>query len=175
MRIRPVTAADFDAIAALTNIFIRDTVIHFGEEPVTAEELRTAWQSTRDLYPFLVAEDDGDQGPAPSIEAWPAAFLGYAKAGAWRTRSAYRFSAEVGIYMVPAAQGRGLGTALYSSLIDACRKAGFHALIGGITMPNEASVRLHERLGFAPIGVFPEVGFKFDRWHDVGFWQRKLG
>jgi len=161
MLIRAVQASDFDAIAALTNHYIRETVIHFNETPVSAEELRSAWQASREQFPFLVAEDaDG--------------MLGYAKASPWRTRSAYRFTAEVGIYMEPRAQGKGFGVALYSALIDACRAAGFHALIGGVTMPNDASVRLHERLGFERIGVFPEVGFKFDRWHAVGFWQLML-
>lgn len=163
MRVRPVTSDDFDAIAALTNVYIRDTAIHFGETSVTAAELRDGWAASRERHPFLVAEDDDGT------------FLGYAKAGSWRTREAYRFTAEVGIYVEARAQRRGVGVTLYAALIEACRAKGFHVLIGGITMPNEPSVRLHERLGFERIGVFPEVGRKFDAWHAVGFWQLTLG
>lgn len=181
MHIRPVEAADFEAIAALTNQFILRTAIHFGEAPVSADELRDDWQRSRERFPYLVAEqrESGASAAASSRAPDGAAgdrgvFLGYAKAGPWRTRSAYRFTAEVGIYIAPEAQKRGVGAALYEALIESCRAAGFHALIGGITMPNDASVRLHERLGFQRIGVFPEVGFKFDRWHGVGFWQLML-
>lgn len=161
MLIRTAEARDFEAIALLTNDYIRETAIHFGEHPVSAEELRREWAEHRESHPFLVGEEESG-------------LVGYAKAGTWRTRDAYRFTAEVGIYLDPGAQGRGLGTRLYSALIDACRRRGFHALIGVITMPNDASVRLHEKLGFRRIGVFPEVGRKFDRWHDVGFWQLTL-
>lgn len=172
MTVRSVHDDDFDAIAALTNRYIRDTAIHFGETEVTAGDLRDEWRRSRERYPYLVAIGGSTSGAGPGGRgAGDSGFLGYAKSGPWRTRSAYRHSVEVGIYMEPRAQGRGLGARLYRALIDACIDRGFHAIIGGITMPNEASVRLHERLGFRPIGVFPEVGRKFDRWHDVGFWQ----
>lgn len=177
MLIRPVEANDFESIAALTNHYILETAIHFGDRSVTAAELRNDWQQLGERYPYLVAivkEVTGEALGAASGAAAGAekgALIGYAKAGPWRTRAAYRNTAEVGIYMQPLAQGRGLGRRLYAALVDACAAQGFHALIGGITMPNEASVRLHQSLGFRPIGVFPEVGRKFDRWHDVGFWQ----
>jgi len=172
MRIRPIHAGDFDAIAALTNHYIRETAIHFGDVPVTAEALCREWETARERFPALVAT--AAQDPSSTCGAEEERFLGYAKAGPWRTRAAYSMTAEVGIYVDPSSHGRGVGTALYAALIDACRERGFHALIGGITMPNDASVRLHERLGFVRIGVFPEVGRKFDRWHDVGFWQLLL-
>jgi len=162
IRLRPVEDPDFAAIAALTNVYINTTVVHFGYEPVKADELRDAWRAKRTLYPYLVAVDDhGD-------------FLGYAKAGPWRERAAYQWSVETGIYVVERAHGCGVGRTLYAALIDACRERGFHSAIGGITMPNDASVRLHEALGFQQIATFRQAGWKFGAWHDVAFFQLTL-
>lgn len=158
MVIRSVRAGDFDAIATLTNHFILGTPIHFGHDPVTADELRVHWERFRDRYPFLVAEADG-------------AFAGYAKAGVWRDRAAYTWTPETGIYIRPELHGRGIGKALYRVLIDTLRAQGFHSAVGGITIPNEASVRLHESLGFVHVGTVKHAGWKFNHWHDAGFWQ----
>ncbi|MCA8948342.1 MAG: N-acetyltransferase [Planctomycetes bacterium] len=158
---RLAIAADFDAIAAITNHYIRTTAIHFGYEDVTADELRTLFVAGEQRYPWLVAELDGE-------------IAGYAKAGAWRTRAAYDWIAESGIYFAPAHCGRGHGAPLYRRLLDLLRAQGFHAVIGGATMPNPASARLHEQLGFEPCGIVHEVGWKHDRWHDVAFWQLRL-
>lgn len=170
MLIRPVQPADFPAIADLTNAFIVGTAVHFGEEPVTAEEMRLAWEESRGRYPFLVAEEPP---PTPAGRGG-GRFLGYAKAGPWRTRSAYRYCAETGIYMVPEARGRGLGAHLYRALIQACRDAGFHTLVAGATLPNPASEALHRAVGFTPAGSFREVGWKLGAWHDVIFWELPL-
>jgi phosphinothricin acetyltransferase len=159
--IRSVEDADWPAIADLTNHYIEHTAVHFGYEPVTPTELRDLWWPKRDLYPFLVAADG-------------ARFLGYAKAGLWRERAAYKWTAEVGIYVARDAQRTGVGTRLYQALIDECRERGFHSLVGGITLPNEPSVRLHERVGFVKVAHFAHAGFKFGAWHDVGFWQVML-
>ena len=161
MDIRSTVAGDFDAIAALTNHFIQSTAIHFNYAPVTAAELRASWEAGCDRYPCLSLIDGAE-------------LLGFAKATAWRTRDAYRFTAEVSIYLQPQRSGRGYGRRLYGALIDACRAAGFHSLIGGIALPNAASVALHKTLGFREVGAFREVGWKFDRWHDVVFYQRVL-
>lgn len=161
MHIRPVADGDFVAIAELTNHFILRTSTHFASQPVTPDELRDAWCASRQRYPWLTADADGR-------------FAGFAKAGPWRTRAAYGWTAEAGIYMVEACRGRGLGSTLYAALIDELRRRGFHSVIGGVTLPNEASVRLHEKLGFEPCGVVKRAGFKFGAWHDVGFWQRML-
>ncbi len=167
MRIREAEAGDFDAIATLTNHYILRTAIHFATEPVTAEELRASWEKGRAMYPFLVAEMPGSAGGA--------AFVGYAKSGRWRERAAYDRTAEVGIYIVPGFQGKGLGKVLYGALIDACRARGFRTLVGGVAVPNEASVGLHAGLGFEHVGTFRQVGWKFGQWHDVAFFQRVLG
>ncbi len=123
MTIRPTCSDDFDAIARITNHYIRETAIHFDEEPLAADELCAAWQSRRDRFPHLSLMIDAVLG-------------GFAKAGPWRDRAAYRFTAEVGIYLRPDLTERGMGRVLYRTLIDACRAAGFHTLVGGIALPN---------------------------------------
>lgn len=168
MLIRPARDDDFPAIAALTSAYIASTSIHFGYQPVSAAELRDAWVKSRDLYPFLVAED-----PAAHPSS-PPRFAGYAKAGRWRERDAYAWTAELGVYVAPDRHRRGVGRALYLALIDACRQRGFHTLVGGITLPNEPSIRLHEACGFTHAGTFRQVGWKFDAWHDVAFYQLVL-
>lgn len=156
--LRLAAATDFDAIADITNHYIRTSAIHFAYGDVTAADLSALWREHEAVYPWLVAEQDGR-------------VAGYAKAGAYRARSAYLYTTETGIYLRPETRGRGLGFALYSRLLAVLRAQGFHSAIGGIALPNPASVRLHERLGFVPCGVVKEAGTKFGRWHDVGFWQ----
>lgn len=159
--IRPVQSEDFDAIAALTNTYITGTAVHFAYSPVTADELRQQWETTKDRYPFLVAEING-------------AFAGYAKASQWRTREAYNWTPEVGLYIEPAHQGKGVGRELYALLLKRLRTAGFRSAIGGITLPNPASIRLHQSLGFVHVGTVKQAGFKLDAWHDVAFYQKML-
>lgn len=161
MRIRPVQDADFSAVAELTNHFILNTAIHFGYDAVSADELREMWRKYRETYPFLVAEVDGR-------------FAGYCKAGVWRDRTAYQWTPESGIYVVPGAHRRGVGRALYLRLFEVLARQGFHSVVGGITLPNEPSVRLHEAVGFVKVGHIARAGWKFDRWWDVGFWQKSL-
>lgn len=160
--IRGVEEGDWDAIARLTNVYINGTAVHFGYEPVSGRELRDAWWPKRDRYPFLVASESSGR------------FLGYAKAGAWRDRAAYQWTAEVGIYIEADAQGRGIGTTLYRALFDACRERGFQSLVGGVTLPNGASCRLHESLGFRHVATFARAGWKLGTWHDVAFFQLML-
>lgn len=159
--LRLAGADDFAAIAAITNHYIRTTAIHFGLELVTAGELRASAHESRDVYPWLVAEVDGT-------------VAGYAKAGVFRTRAAYRWITETGIYLEPSHCGRGLGAELYRALLAVLGRQGFHAAVGGIALPNDASVRLHERLGFVHAGTIPRAGRKFERWHDVAFWYLAL-
>ncbi len=162
MPIRAFTLADCGPTADLTNHYITTSAIHFGTEHVAPEYFERLWTSTRARYPWLVATDDAGR------------YQGYAKAGVWRDRAAYDWTAEAGIYLVTEAQGQGRGTALYRALLDDLRARGFHSAIGGITLPNEPSVRLHESLGFAHVGTVRRAGWKLDRWHDVGFWQLLL-
>lgn len=159
--IRLAGADDFAAIAAITNHYIRTTAIHFGYEEVQADELRTLWREHEDVHPWLVSETGG-------------AVAAYAKSGVFRARTAYRWTAEIGIYVENRHLGTGLGLPLYARLIAVLRAQGFHSAIGGIALPNEPSVRLHEKLGFRHCGTIARAGRKFDRWHDVGFWQLAL-
>jgi phosphinothricin acetyltransferase len=159
--IRPAEPRDFPAIAELTNHYIRTTAIHFAHEDVSAQELLEQWAAGRDVYPWLVA-------------ATERGLAGYAKAGPWRSRTAYQWTPETGIYLRPEEQGQGIGRVLYARLLDVLRAQGFRSVIGGITLPNEASVALHEKLGFLHVGTVREAGCKSGRWHDVGFWQLRL-
>lgn len=162
MSFRPVQPGDFPAIVDLVNHFIQATHIHFGYAPTTAQAMLAAWQPIADKYPFLVALDDANQ------------FLGFARAYRWREREGYAWTAETGIYLTASARGRGLGSALYSTLIDDCWARGFHTLVAGVALPNDASERLHLRSGFTPVGDFAQVGRKQDRWITVRWFQRVL-
>lgn len=157
--IRPARDDDFPMIAAITNHYIATTTIHFAYEPVPVAEVAELWQRGRDRYPWLVLEEAGE-------------VLGYAKAGTWRERAAYRWTAETGLYVADAARGRGLGTALYTALLAEVEARGFHSAVAGITLPNAASVKLHVALGFTSVGTVRDAGFKFEHWCDVEFWQK---
>lgn len=116
---------------------------------------------TNPIHPWLVAEEDGR-------------VLGYASTSPMRNRAAYRWSVETGIYLEPGAQGRGIGRKLLAAHLELLERQGFVTAIAGIALPNEASVALHEKLGFTLSGVERGVGFKFGQWVDVGRWQRDL-
>jgi L-amino acid N-acyltransferase YncA len=97
--------------------------------------------------------------------------VGYTYASKWKVRSAYRYSVETTIYLEQGREGQGLGTRLYSELLRILREQGIHAAMGGAALPNEASVALHEKLGFERVATFRQVGFKFQQWVDVAYWQ----
>jgi len=158
--IRGATAADASGVAAIYNHYIEQTVVTFEETPVGAAEIAGRIESVRSLsLPWLVAEEAGR-------------IVGYAYATKWKDRSAYRFSAESTVYLAHTDTGRGLGSSLYAQLFPMLAARGVHAVMGGITLPNEASVALHEKFGMRKVAHFEAVGFKFDQWLDVGYWQR---
>ncbi|MCW8195500.1 N-acetyltransferase [Proteobacteria bacterium 005FR1] len=161
-KLRPVKAADAEAMVAIYNHFIETTVITFEEQVITTGEMQRRIADVQKAgLPWLVVEDDS-------------ALAGYAYAAPWRTRSAYRFSVETTIYLHPAFANRGIGTLIYNQLLTDLKACGMHLAIGGITLPNPASVSLHERCGFEKVAHFKEVGYKLGEWLDVGYWQRKL-
>lgn len=160
--IRDAKPADAAAIAAIYNHYIAKTVVTFEEVEVTAEEMRRRRRLVAEKFPWLVVEEAGS-------------VVGYAYASPWHARAAYRHSVETTVYLAPDATGRGLGRPLYEALLDRLPPLGVHAAIGGIALPNPASVALHERLGFAKAAHYREVGHKFGRWIDVGYWQLTLG
>lgn len=160
--IRSASAADAASICAVYNHYIATTTISFEEEPVTAADMvqRIAEVTAANL-PYLVMLE-GDK------------LIGYAYATKWRIRAAYRHSVESSIYLDPDYACKGAGTALYQALLAELHQRDLHLAIAGIAQPNDASVRLHERLGFQKVAHFSEVGMKFGRWIDVGYWQLKL-
>jgi L-amino acid N-acyltransferase YncA len=160
--LRPATADDGPALARIYNPYILDTIVTFEETPVSAADMagRVAEVAGFGL-PWLVAETGGT-------------VVGYAYATRWRTRHAYRFAVESTVYLAPEAVGQGIGTGLYEALFAQLIERRVHAVIGGIALPNAASIALHEKFGMTKVAHFPEVGFKFGRWIDVGYWQRNL-
>jgi phosphinothricin acetyltransferase len=156
--IRACNEDDAAAIAEIYNDYVRETVITFEETPVAAAEMARRIADVGARFPWLVWEDSG-------------AAVAWAYATAWKARSAYRFSVETTVYVATSHHGRGIGEALYRALIEDLRTRGLHSAVGGIALPNPASVALHEKLGFRKIAHFAEVGRKLDRWVDVGYWQ----
>ena len=157
--IRPARSADTGAIARIYNYYVLNTVITFEEQAVTPQTMAVRMHEiSSDSLPWLVAEESDK-------------IFGYAYASMWKDRSAYRFSVESTVYVDPAALGVGYGSQLYESLLANLRQQKFHVVMGGIALPNQASIRLHEKFGFRKIAHFKEVGCKFSQWVDVGYWQ----
>ncbi len=162
MRLRAATPDDAAAIAGLYAPFVTASAVSFETDPPGEAAMRARMTAGGGLYPWLVGE------------AADGSLLGYAYAARFRERPAYRFAVETSVYLRAGAAGRGLGRQLYEPLLAGLEDQGFTQAIAAITLPNEASVRLHERLGFERAGTYRQVGWKFGAWHDVGLWQRKL-
>lgn len=162
LTLRAATPADAAALAAIYAPYVTGSAITFELEAPDAAEMRARMEAVAGRYPWIVAE------------AGDGRLAGYAYACPFRARAAYRFAVETTLYLAPEATGRGLGTALYRPLLETLEAQGFTQAIAAIALPNEASVRLHERLGFAHAGTYAQVGYKLGRWLDVGLWQRAL-
>jgi L-amino acid N-acyltransferase YncA len=156
--IRTCTAADAADLCSIYNHYVLETVVTFEEVPVPVEEMARRIADVTSRLPWLVWDRAG-------------VICGYAYASSWKERSAYRYSVESTVYLSPHMTGQGIGTLLYSALLDALRATKVHCAVGGIALPNPASAALHEKLGFTKIGHFREVGWKFGRWVDVGYWE----
>lgn len=157
--VRAAAAEDAAAIARIYNHYVAETIITFEEDAVGEAEMRERIEETRSAsLPWFVAIENGE-------------LAGYAYASRWKSRCAYRYSLEVTVYVDPAYSRRGIGSKLYAALLPALRSAGYHAAMGGIALPNDASIRLHEKFGFKQVAHFKESGFKFGKWIDVGYWQ----
>ena len=151
--IREAVPGDAPALLDIYAPYIRDTVITFEYDVPTAEKFAARIEETAALHPYLVCERDGQ-------------IIGYAYAHRIRERAAYDWAAELSIYLAPEAQGQGVGTALYRCLIDLLEQQRLRILYGCVTLPNEKSQKLHEKLGFSLVGVWHGSGWKFDGWHD---------
>lgn len=153
---------DAQACAAIYAPFVRDTAVSLEEEPPDAAQMATRIAETEAMYPWLVLEQDG-------------VVAGFAYASQHRARASYRWTADVTVYIDPNRRRRGLGRRLYGGLLPLLRAQRLRTACAGITLPNDASVGLHAAMGFTPIGVYRNIGWKRGAWRDVGWWQLDLG
>jgi phosphinothricin acetyltransferase len=160
--LRVARAGDAAQVLEIYAPNVTDGFISFELEPPSLDEMRARIEKTLATHPWLVHDEGGR-------------IAGYAYASRHRERSAYQWSADVSCYVRPEARGRGIGKALYVELLRVLEGQGFRNAYAGIALPNEASVRLHESVGFEPIGIYRGVGFKNGAWRDVGWWGRRLG
>jgi phosphinothricin acetyltransferase len=162
MIVRPVEQSDADQIAAIYNPFIESSVITFEYDLIDGPEIsRRIAKIVEGGFPYLVTEIDGQ-------------VVGYAYAGPWRERAAFKFTVETAVYLNPEFKGQGIGKRLYEDVLNLCREGGYRIAVAGITIPNPASQALHASCGFEKVAYFKSVGFKFEKWIDVEFWQLEL-
>ncbi|PWK45351.1 arsinothricin resistance N-acetyltransferase ArsN1 family B [Pleionea mediterranea] len=160
--IRAAQPDDAESIANIYNHYIANTLVTFEEEPVSGAEMLSRIEDvTQQSLPWFVYVHNND-------------ISGFAYASKWKGRCAYRYSVEVTVYLSPNVIGKGLGTQLYQALFEQLKQQSFHTVIAGISLPNEASVALHKKFGMKQVALFEQVGYKFDRWVDVGYWQKVL-
>lgn len=156
--LRPLTSDDAEAICAIYNYYVENTAVTFEEQAVSIQEMERRIRGITAKYPALVCEEEAE-------------ISGYAYVNKYKERSSYRYTAELSIYLKKGREGKGLGSRLLGGLFEELKKTEIHALVSGITLPNERSVALHEKFGFTKAAHFKEVGFKMDCWRDVGYWE----
>ncbi len=159
--IRMAKPADAAQIQAIYAPLVRETAISFELEPPDVEEMRGRIAKITAQYPWLVCADGGE-------------VMGYAYAGQHRERAAYQWAVDVTVYVRSDLRRKGVGRALYTALLGVLPLQGYYNAYAGIALPNPGSVGLHEALGFKPVGVYRQVGFKLGKWHDVGWWGLEL-
>ncbi len=158
MNIRRANSDNAGQIAEIYNFYILNTHHTFETEPLSAEEMRERVAEICENYPYLVAEENGE-------------ILGYVYATQFKLRQAYKHSVEASIYVKNQAKQKGIGSKLYEKLLAELAETDVHAIMAGISLPNDASVKFHEKLGYEKVAHFKEVGYKLGRWVDVGFWE----
>lgn len=159
--IRDTKPADASQIVEIYNYYILNTTVTFEEEAVTAADMVGRITEITAKYPWLVYEVDGK-------------IVGYAYASAWKSRCAYKFSAETTVYLQNGLSGKGIGSELYNELLSRLKELNLHGIIGGVALPNDGCIALHQKFGFEKVAQFKEVGFKFDKWIDVTYWEKLL-
>jgi phosphinothricin acetyltransferase len=159
--IRNAVPADAGQIAEIYNYYILNTTVTFEEEKVTAPEMSARIVEVQEKFCWLVYEIEGK-------------IKGYAYAGPWKSRCAYRYSAELSVYLENGLTGKGMGTALFKSLLERLGQLELHGVIGGMALPNDACIALHKKYGFSQVAHFKEVGFKFNKWIDVVYYEKIL-
>ena len=160
--VRRVQFDDATQIAEIYNYYILNSVATFEEKCIGEEEIKKRIGSGSGQLPWLVYEQEGK-------------VIGYAYASEWNSRSAYKQTVESSVYLHNERFGKGIGSKLYKELLKQLKDLKFHAIIGGISLPNSLSIALHEKFGFEKIAHFKEVGFKFKKWIDVGYWELLIG
>ena len=162
MDVRTATEADAAACAAIYAPYVTGSVITFESDPPDGVTMAQRIADAQRAHAWLVAERAG-------------AVIGYAYAGPWKARPAYRWSAEVTVYVAGDARRGGIGRALYAALFDRLEARGYRTLVGGVTLPNDASVGLHRAMGFEPVGTFTRIGWKLGQWRDVHYLVKHIG
>ena len=156
--VRSATKNDAQQLVDIYNYYILNTTVTFEKTPITKEDMQSRVSNVQSKYPWLVLENDG-------------VLVGYAYATDWKPRYAYRHSIECTVYLKDGESGNGYGSLLYAELIKQLKQLKVHTMIGGIAQPNPGSIALHEKFGFTKVAHFKEVGFKFEQWVDVAYWQ----
>lgn len=153
--IRKATIKDAKAITDIYNYYVKNDIATFTENPISVKETE---ENIKNSILWLVFVENN-------------IVVGYAYAAKWKERSAYRFSVETSVYLDIKHKGKSIGTKLYAQLLSEIKMQNIHAAIGGISLPNKASESLHEKFGFKKVAHYKEIGFKFNKWIDVGYWQ----
>ena len=157
--IRQVNKNDAEQLTIIYNYYVKNTIITFEEIEIDKQEMtKRIAENLLENLPWIVFEEDSN-------------LLGLAYASQWKSRCSYRHSVEVTVYLDKDCKGKGIGSQLYEKLIQQIKESKYHALLGGISLPNEASIKLHEKFGFKKVAHFKEVGYKFNKFIDVGYWE----
>ena len=159
--IRDVKPADATQIVEIYNYYILNSTVTFEEEAVAVADMEGRIADITVKYPWLVFELEGK-------------VVGYAYASAWKSRCAYKYSVETTVYLKNGFSGKGIGSELYTELLARLQKLSLHGIIGGVAIPNDGCIALHQKFGFEKVAHFKEVGFKFDKWIDVTYWEKIL-
>lgn len=162
LRLRVAAPDDAAAVADVYRPYVEDSAVTFEETPPNDTAVSDRIETKLETHPWFVAERDGRA-------------VGYAYASPLRDRPAYRWTAELSVYVDRERRGEGAGSALYRALLATLERQGFESAYGVVTLPNPESVGFHESFGFERVGLFPEVGYKLGEWHDVAWYERGLG
>lgn len=159
--IRPLNLNDTEELLDIYNYYVLNSIVTFDDEALSLDTFKDKITHINADYPFIVFEENND-------------ILGYAYGSKWRPKPAYKHTVESTVYVKHGVLGKQIGTKLYTELLSQLKQQNYHAVLGGLTLPNDASVKLHEKFGFKQVAHFKEVGLKFGKWLDVGFWQLKF-
>lgn len=159
--IRDVILSDAKRIHEIYNKYIKKSKATFQEQPVSLEEVKAQIQRIVKDFPWIVYQEE-DQ------------IVGYTYADKWKEKTAYRYTVETSIYLDPEYLGKGIGSELKGAMIQELKERDFHCVISAISLPNPASIAMCEKFGFQKVGQLREIGYKFDEWIDVGYWQLLL-